>query len=367
MAPVSTTTDLTANEKLVDLYMERAIDLLRLEAGTRDQVLVFLDDLEKVLVQSIAKIDPTGIGSVARQRTRLQRLLKEVQDTIRGTYRDVSMLMSREIRDIVDHEATWTGNAINTSTGAAFSDSSLTRSFLQNIVSDVLIQGAPSAEWWSRQAGGLAQQFADRIRQGMAIGETTAELVDRIRNPATGLMSVSRRSAERLVRSSVQTAANAGRTAMYEKNDDLISALKWSATLDTKTSIYCLTRDGHHYSNDKEHKPKDGGPPWLQGPGALHWNCRSTSVPVLKSWRDIGVDEDDVPQSTRASMDGQVPAEQTFEQWLKKQSVARQDDVLGQGKAQLWRAGKIGFRDLLDQNGRPLTTEQLRAKAAKRK
>jgi hypothetical protein len=36
MAPTKTT---SANETLVDLYIERAIDLLRLEAGTRNKVL----------------------------------------------------------------------------------------------------------------------------------------------------------------------------------------------------------------------------------------------------------------------------------------------------------------------------------------
>jgi hypothetical protein len=61
-------------------------------------------------------------------------------------------------------------------------------------------------------------------------------------------------------------------------------------------------------------------------------------------------------------MDGQVAADLSFEDWLKKQSVARQDTVLGAGKADLWRRDKVTFRDLLDQNGRPLTTEQLRAK-----
>src|SRR4051794_39883510 len=104
MAPpvLTVPTGLTSNEALVDLFMERAIDLLRLEAGTRDKVLVFLDDLEKELVATIAKIDPTGVGQIAAQRNRLQKLLTEVQSTIRGTYRDVSTLMAREIRDIAD-------------------------------------------------------------------------------------------------------------------------------------------------------------------------------------------------------------------------------------------------------------------------
>lgn len=359
---------ISANEALVDLYMERAVDLLRLEAGTRDKVLVFLHEMEGDLIAAIAKIDPTGIDNVARQRTRLVRLLDEVRSTIRGTYRDVATLMAREIREIVDDEAAWTGRAINAATQATFSDVGLSRGMLQTLVSDVLISGASSAEWWSRQAGGLVDRFADEMRKGMAIGESNSALVARIRGKAgePALMDLTRTSAERLVRASVQAAANAGREAMYEDNDDLITSLQWSATLDTRTSKWCITRDGHHYSNTKEHKPKDGGPPWLEGPGKLHWGCRSTSVPILPSWRDLGIDEDEIPETTRASMDGQVPAQQTFEQWLKKQSAARQDTVLGDGTADLWRRGKITFRDLLDQSGRPLTTEALRAKAARR-
>jgi SPP1 gp7 family putative phage head morphogenesis protein len=358
---------LTTNEALVDLYMERAIDLLRLEAGTRDKVLVFLDELEREIVGSLAKIDPTGTGDIARQRKRLAELLDVVRGTIRGTYRDISTLMAREIREIIDVEATWTGSAINASVHATFSDAGLTRAGLTNLLSDVLINKAPTKEWWSRQAGGVAEKFADEMRAGIAIGEPNAKLIERVRGTPMqrGVMDISKSSAERLVRSSVQTAANVGREAMYAENDDLIASLQWHATLDTRTSVWCLARDGHHYSNDDAHKPKDGGPAWLEGPGKIHWNCRSTSIPILKTWRDLGIDEDEIPHTTRASMDGQVPAQMSFEAWLKKQSVARQDAVLGVGKADLWRSGKIGFRDLLDQNGRPLTTEQLRAKARK--
>lgn len=363
MVTFTTTTDLTANEKLVDMFMERAIDLLRLEAGTRDKVLVFLAELERELVGLVAKIDPTGTPDAARQKKRLADLLAEVQGTIRGTYRDASTLLAREIREIIDAEATWTGNAINTATRASFVDAGLTRGFLQTLVSDVLIQGAASKDWWGRQAGGLADKFADQMRAGMALGEANGKLIERVRGKTgqPGIMNLARSSAERLVRASVQAAANTAREATYDENADLISALEWSATLDTRTSPWCIVRDGLKYT-PKEHRPMGHTVPWLEGPGKVHWGCRSTSVPVLKSWRDLGIDEDEIPETTRASMDGQVPAAMTFEQWLKKQSVLRQNSVLGEGKAQLWRDGKIQFRDLLDQNGRPLTTEQLRAK-----
>jgi len=355
----------STNETLVDIYNERAMDLLRLEAGTRDKVLVFLDELQSEIIGKIAKIDPTGIGSVARQRTRLTKLLKVVQDSIRGTYRDVSTLMGREIREVADIESTWTANAMNVATQAEFVDGGLTRQFLATLVSDVLIQGATSADWWSRQAAGLANSFADQMRLGMALGESNSDLVARVRGKTgvPGLMDVSRNSAERLVRASVHAASNTAREAMYDKNTDLIAALQWSATIDTRTSEWCLARDGCQYSPDT-HEPIDDAPPWLEGPGKLHWGCRSTSVPILKSWQDLGIDEADVPETTRASMDGQVPAQTTYASWLAKQSAARQDEILGERKAQLYRSGKISVRDLLDQNGRPLTTEQLRAKAA---
>jgi hypothetical protein len=358
---------LSANDALVDLYMERAIDLLRLEAGTRDKVLVFLDQLEKDIVAAIAKAGLSGEDDAAKQRKRLTALLKVLQDSIRGTYRDISTLMGSEIREVIDQEATWTGNAINASTRASFVDAGITRSFLQTLVSDALIMGAPSKDWWSRQAGGLRDKFMDQMRAGMALGEPNSKLIDRIRGTTgqPGLMDISRTSAERLVRASVQAAANIGREATYAENSDLIASLQWHATLDTRTSKWCITRDGHHYSNDENHKPKDGGPAWLEGPGKLHWGCRSTSVPILKTWRDLGIDEDEIPQTTRASMDGQVPAQQSFEAWLKKQSQARQNSVLGATVADLWRRGKLNFRDLLDQSGRPLTTEQLKAKAAR--
>jgi len=354
-----------ANDALVDLFMERAVDLLRLEAGTRDKVIGLLDQLESDIVTAIAKIDPTGTAQARYQQLRLAKLRDSVNSAIRATYRDASVLMGSEIRDVADNEATWTGHAINAATRADFADVGLTRTLLNTLVSDVLIQGAPSSEWWGRQAQGLSNRFADEMRRGMLLGETNSELVDRIRGTSdtTGLMDVSRDSATRLVRASVQTAANAAREATYEQNTDLITALQWHATLDTRTSIWCITRDGHQY-DPVSHEPKDEGPPWLEGPGALHWGCRSTSIPILKSWSDLGIDAADVPRTTRASMDGQVSEKISFEEWLRKQTQQRQDTVLGVGIADLWRNDKISFRDLLDQNGRPLTTQELRDKYA---
>lgn len=253
----------TVNERLLDLYFERAIDLIRLEAGTRRKVLALLQDLESEIVATIAKTNP--------DHKRLKKLLKAVQAAITASYRGVNVLMAEEIRELIDVEATWTARAINSAMQIEFLDAGLTRRQLSTLVSEVLIQGAPTKDWWARQAGGLAERFADEMRRGVALGENNAKLIDRVRGKS-GLMNIAESSASRLVRSSVQTAANVGREAVYAENNDIISAIQWSSTLDTRTSEWCLVRDGKLYS-PIGHKPVDHDVPWLEGPGKLHWNA----------------------------------------------------------------------------------------------
>jgi hypothetical protein len=89
-------------------------------------------------------------------------------------------------------------------------------------------------------------------------------------------------------------------------------------------------------------------------------NCRCTTVPVTKSFRELGLDVDEVPAGTRASMNGQVPATQTYEQWLRRQSAEVQDDVLGVTKGALFRRGGLKIRDFINNAGKEYTLDELR-------
>jgi hypothetical protein len=119
----------------------------------------------------------------------------------------------------------------------------------------------------------------------------------------------------------------------------------------------CRVRDGLLY-DPATHKPLGHKVPWLGGPGRLHFNCRSVSTPVTRSWRELGIDMDDMPPGTRASMDGQVPADLTYADWLAKQSAARQDEVLGPVRAKLFRSG-VPMTKFYDDKGQWLTLPQL--------
>jgi len=122
--------------------------------------------------------------------------------------------------------------------------------------------------------------------------------------------------------------------------------------------------------------------------GIVVSNCRSTSVPVLKSWQELagvpikeadnatvdalfreqlrkrGWSEERIATARRnqqVSMSGEVPAELSYADWLKKQSKATQLEVLGRTRFELWNKGIIqNVSQLVSQEGNPLTVRQLK-------
>ena len=315
----------------------------------------------------LARVDPTGIGSISRRAARLEKLLAQVKATITASYRAEGTRLANELREIADMEARFAAAAINQGAGVQLITTELTRGQLVAITGDLLVQGAPVSEWLSRQAGDTLKRFQDNMRLGIAQGETNGQLIRRIRGGkqngevVEGFMRITRAHADSLVRSATQAVSQASRQAVYNANDDIIKAEQWVSTIDLRTTIECSARDGLTYTVGA-HEPIDHTLPWGGGPGNLHWGCRSTSTPVLKSFRELGLDIDEVPLSTRSSLDGQIPQDTTFEGWLSRRTVAEQNENLGAGRAQLWRDGKISFRDLMDANGRPLSLDELRAR-----
>jgi hypothetical protein len=60
---------------------------------------------------------------------------------------------------------------------------------------------------------------------------------------------------------------------------------------------------------------------------------------------------------------GQVPGETTYDSWLRRQSSSFQDEVLGRGKAKLFREG-LKMDEFIDRRGNELTIDELIAKLA---
>lgn len=208
------------------------------------------------------------------------------------------------------------------------------------------------SRWWDKQRGDLAFKFEGLIRQGMLAGKQTSELTSEVK----ALMATTRRHSDTLVRTAVMRVHDKAQEIVRDNNRDILKGEQQISTLDLRTSDVCRVRDGKAWDLDKQ-PIGDHDLPYQRPP--LHPNCRSTLRLLTKSWRELGIDSDEIPESTRASMDGQVKQGLHYEEWLKSKTPTEQDSVLGQGKADLWRRGVITFRDMLDQTGRPLSLRDL--------
>jgi hypothetical protein len=174
---------------------------------------------------------------------------------------------------------------------------------------------------------------------------------------------------EALVRTSINHATNQGRQMVWESNSDILKGVRWVSTLDTRTTPICQQRDGKvgPVVDDPNWSPPEGAdrldPPFARPPA--HPNCRSTTTAVTKSWKELGFNVDELPAGTRASMDGQVPANMTYFEWLAKQSPERQKDILGPTRFDLWHTEGVKPERFVNDKGRLLTLDELRANLGK--
>lgn len=333
------------DELLESLLADRKILLFRYDAHLRNRVYKDLTALQKQLINRIATVGLDGVN-----QRELARLLKDVKKSIADIYDGLNSYSTDELDDLLPIEAVAAERIYNKAFNLDIFKP-VSESKLNSIKGAVIISGSPLSDWWAKQGDDLAFKFSGVIRQGLLDGKQTSQIITETKE----LMQSSRRWAETLVRTAVMKVHDKAQEALRDENADIIKGEQHISTLDLRTSEVCRVRDGKAWDLDK--KPIGHNLPYQRPP--LHPNCRSTMRLILKPWNELGL-HNDLPESTRASMDGQVKDNLNYENWLKSKTIEQQDEVLGKGKAELWRKGIITFRDMLDQSGRPLTLKELK-------
>jgi hypothetical protein len=83
-------------------------------------------------------------------------------------------------------------------------------------------------------------------------------------------------------------------------------------------------------------------------------------MPILKSWQEMGIDLSEAPLSTRATLDGQIPENITYQEWLKKKPREFVEEILGKTKAKLFLDGNMPVDKFFDSSGIEYTLEALK-------
>lgn len=381
----------TANAELADRTLSHSVTLARLSAHEEQEVLRQLRKLENDLITLLERAHVTAF-----RKDRYQRLLTQAQQIIRTHYRTIRDTQQAKMEEVAALEGSWTVRALNGAisepVGIYLNLASVqwTSQQVKAIAGNAVIDGSPSAAWWSRQAKDLQQRFATEVKQGLLRGTPTAEIARTIRGSAAlnysdGLLSLSRAQAEALVRSSISAVSTAARMETIQANGDLVKGYRQLSVMDSRTTIICLAYSGKRWLLDGT--PIGHQLPMLPFP--RHWNERSQLLPELKAFGEIAgrtlpqADDKTVDQlfreklrgmgwseeriasarrRTQASMDGQISIDEPFERFLERKGVDFQNKQLGKGKAELFRRGLVrDLSTLLDFRGNPLTLKQLRA------
>jgi SPP1 gp7 family putative phage head morphogenesis protein len=221
------------------------------------------------------------------------------------------------------------------------------RTTLESIAGNVMIDGATTKTWWSKIAADTSFKFKAAVRQGLMQGETQAQIFKRV-NTVVGLAG---RNSVALVHTSIMQTMNDATEAVLQKNADVTPTMRHLATLDSSTCVVCGSRDGLEWDTLTK-EPVGHNLPYVTPP--MHFGCRCKLVGVTKLSK--------VVKGQRASMFGPVDRKVTFNDFLERQTPAFQNEVLGKGRAELYRSGKLTLRDLVSGTGAPLSLGSLEKK-----
>lgn len=341
---------MTANDELRDRAISHQIYLLRYQARLVREIIDTLKEVEADLLQQLAQL-PTE-----RQAERLEAQLVGIRALIAASWDVARAQLNENLAELAEYEANHQEQVIRDSVPVELDFVMPAPQMLVAAVESKPFEGRLLNEWIDRLEEDSYLRIRDAVRMGFIEGESYDQITKRVIGTKAlkytdGVLALNYRQAQALVATAVSHTANTARQTFYDDNTDVIKGVQWSSTLDARTTPVCQSRDGKVY-------PVDSGP----RPPA-HMRCRSTTVPVLKSWRELGINLDEAPPGTRASMDGQVSEAETYQTWLKKKSATFQDEVLGPTRAKLFREG-MDLDRFVDQSGKEYTLAQLRSKDA---
>lgn len=341
----------SVNARLQNLGIRHAVYWQRLRAGQVREVSDFLranvlPRARVALERGLERVESTGLGRLTTERLRtvdeeLRAIVDEGLDAAHG-------LLAGNLERLATYEAAWQAKTIRDVVPIAFDFDTPSPTLIRAAVEARPFEGAVLRDWFEGVADDTKRRVEESIRSGIIEGRTTRELVARIvgDDESRGELGMTAHHVETIVRTSATHVAAEARDLTYRENDDIVKGWVFTATLDARTSLTCAAEDG------KEYRLGEGKLP------PLHPGCRSTSVPILKSFEELGLPAVNFPEGARASMDGAVPDRTTYGEWIERQSAAVQDEALGPARAAELRAGRP-IEAFVRRDGSPLTLAEL--------
>lgn len=348
----------SVNQVMAERTLVHQMDLQRVAEKEGDRIVRLLADAQNDILNQLnrrmSKIEERGVdwGPVTTRRLgEMEQSFGEIVDNwgkeSYNTQRDFLYELSRDEMDFQK-------KLLSDTSPVKLEMVLPSRQTLRAIVTNEPIAGTPLRKWWNKLEATTQANLNRTVNLGMVEGQTIDQIARRIRGTRAlqfkdGILDQTARQARAIARTGVNHVSNRARDQLFRENEDVVKASQWLSTLDSRTCLTCANLDQKQWPLGESH---------IMPPA--HVQCRCTLIPVMKSWKELGIKANELEDTTRASMNGQVSAKMNYEQWLKTQSTRVQNRALGPRRAERWRDGKETVSQFVSADGYKLTLNDLR-------
>lgn len=280
----------SVNEQL----LEQAIwHSLWLEEFSAKRIQRFIAFMNRLVMPGISRALQIGDTAAAL------RILTDSYSELYGQEREILV-------NLVANEANWAHRSLVNATALLKID--FRRPDVEQAKLIVLAKpfsGRTFEQWFTNVSDTAVEQLDRVLKLGMLSGEGHDAMILR----ASQALGKSRVDIPSILRTGVNHVSTQAREATYAENAAVIKGIQWVSTLDIRTSEICRSRDGMVFPINEGPRPP------------AHIRCRSTTVPVLRSWSELGLAGfglKDIPDVARASMNGSAAASVKYEDWIRK-------------------------------------------------
>lgn len=328
------------NENFIDKQLLHQVRLEKVENGIIENLIKRLESANRKSKSIL--LETKGIET----KKRYTEISKQIEKITKELKNDLSNEMS--IEEFIEYElksqkSIFKDNNINlvypskeqlitSSLFAPYSESSTFKSYLDSF----------SSQFYNTWDSSIRNGYLLGIPTQKIVRDVIGELAKNAQVQEFGLMQKLKNSIKANSRTILQAMANETRECIFKKNEDIFSGYKFYATLDKRSCLVCGSLDGL-----VKKRIEDFG---VRIP--LHYNCRCVILPIVKGFEDM--------EDTRASKDGQVSDNLTYEKWLERQSNEDKKYILGKSRFELYEKGKK-FISFVSDN-RIIKLEELKSK-----
>jgi len=363
---------LTANEKIFDAFIRHQISLLRLSGTISTDILSILDNTEiqmrdKILSSVSALLSRGSFTANKRTEDQLLALATALLTIRKKSFSIFLKTLTKEMGDLAIAEGqVFALNNIINNLPVEFKTKLPTKESLLAVINFNAFEGRTAKEWVENLLANDVNRVMRIIKRELTNGVTNSNAIARLivgtisRRGSNGATAVTRRHAKNIVRTVMNGVAHDSRTLFYKANPTLVVQELYVATLDGRTTLACINFDGKTF---------------LVGIGPMppiHFNCRSIRIPFIDSLNlvnrpFVSATKGDLvglsvvqKRAKLRELTGTVPGNISYNEFLKRQSVSFQNDVLGVNRGKLFRKGKLSVDKFTDRKGVTLTLNQLR-------